>query len=66
MKVFVYVGSVDSAATIDGVDVILWKGSTVTLPENNEYVKSLIAQGFLIDPPAAAEKVEAVKLKGDK
>lgn len=58
MKDFIYVGSVDSAATIDEVDVIFWKGSTVTLPENNDYVKSLIAQGFLIDPPVTAETVK--------
>lgn len=63
MKDFVYVGSVNSAATIDGIDIIFWQGTTVSLPENNDYVKSLIAQGFLIDPPV---KVEAVKPKEAK
>ena len=58
MKVFVYVGPVDSAATIEQVDYLLWRGQTVTLPENNDYVLSMIAQGFLREPPKAEPKVE--------
>jgi hypothetical protein len=60
MKDFVYVGSVDSAATINGVDVILWKGKTVNLPEDNDYVKSLIAQGYL-EEVVAEKKTPAPK-----
>lgn len=58
MKDFIYVGGVDSSATIEGVDYLLWQGKTVSLPEDNDYVRSLIAQGFLTDPPVDFEEVE--------
>lgn len=51
VKKFTYRGP-NSSVTLkqaDGAeqDVILWNGSIVELPEDHEYVVSLLAQGFL-------------------
>jgi len=59
---FKYQGPTDSSVTlrIDGkdVDVVLFRGSTVELPDDHEYVKTLIALGYLApegDAPAEAQ-----------
>lgn len=58
---FKYQGPTDSSVTlkVDGqdMDVVLFRGSTVELPEDHEYVKTLIALGYLVlegDAPAVA------------
>lgn len=59
---FKYQGPTDSSVTlkVDGkdVDVVLFRGSTVELPDDHEYVKTLIALGYLVpegDLPAVAQ-----------
>ncbi len=59
---FKYQGPTDSSVTlkVDGqnVDVVLFRGSTVELPDDHEYVKTLIALGYLDsdgDAPAVAD-----------
>lgn len=59
---FKYQGPTDSSVTlkVDGqdVDVVLFRGSTVELPDEHEYVKTLIALGYLApegDVPAVAQ-----------
>ena len=56
---FKYQGPTDSSVTlkVDGqdMDVVLFRGSTVELPEDHEYIKTLIALGYLVlegDAPA--------------
>lgn len=65
MQDFIYTGPVNSAVTIDGVDTLLWKGKTVSLPQDNDYVKSMIAQGYLKEPEVVQpeKKLEIGKAK---
>lgn len=48
---FKYQGPTDSSVTLKvkgrDVDVVLFRGSTVELPDDHEYVKTLIALGYL-------------------
>lgn len=63
MKTYTYKGP-DSGITLQdketSTDVLLRNGRTVRLPEGNAAVKTLVAQGYLVEsaeaPPAAAEK----------
>lgn len=66
MKTYTYKGP-DSGITLQdketSTDVLLRHGRTVHLPEGNSAVKTLVAQGYLVEtaeppppPPAAAEK----------
>lgn len=48
-------------------DVLLWIGKEVELPAENEYVKSLVAQGYLklvSKPPAAISKSKKTEVEG--
>ncbi|MCK9514066.1 MAG: hypothetical protein M0R28_22945 [Pigmentiphaga sp.] len=47
MGKFIYKGPMSAATLGDGTDVILMNGKEVTLPDDNEWVKSLVAQGRL-------------------
>jgi len=57
-----YHGPTDSSVTlrVDGrdVDVLLFRGSTVELPQTHDYVQTLIALGHLVpvDEPTAPAK----------
>ena len=63
MKTYTYKGP-DSGITLQdketSTDVLLRNGRTVRLPEGNAAVKTLVAQGYLVEtaeaPPAAPEK----------
>lgn len=62
MGKFIYKGPMSAATLGDGTDVILMNGREVTLPDNNDWVKSLVAQGRLApvaDRPARAAKAPA-------
>lgn len=63
LKRYKYVGPVDSGATleVDGekIDVMLFRGHEVELPEGHEYTERLLAQKVLEEPPekqTAAER----------
>lgn len=64
MAKYIYTGPMSAATLRDGTDVILMNNREVTLPETNEWVKSLIAQGRLkpaSDKPARAARPVAPK-----
>ncbi len=72
---FKYQGPTDTSATLklDGhdIDVILFRGSIYTLPQDHEYIKTLIALGYLApegDTPAAAktQKTQATATPSNK
>jgi hypothetical protein len=59
MTTFTYQGPVDSGVTlvVDGkaTDVLLFRGRPVELPEDHEYVKTLLALGHLVPAQPVAE-----------
>lgn len=65
MGKYTYSGPMSAATLKDGTDVILMNGREVTLPDANEWVKSLVAQGRLTpvapDKPAPRAKAAAPK-----
>ncbi len=56
MGKFIYKGPMSAATLRDGTDVILMNGREVTLPDNNEWVKSLVAQGRLVSASGSQAK----------
>lgn len=60
---FKYQGPTDSSVTlkVDGqdVDVVLFRGSTVELPDDHEYVKTLIALRYLLPARGAPAVADA-------
>lgn len=66
MTMFKYQGPVDSSVTlkVDGQDrdVVLFRGQTVDLPEEHDYVQTLVALGHLQPAaPSAPGKVATVE-----
>jgi hypothetical protein len=63
---FKYQGPVDSSVTlkVDGQDrdVVLFRGQTVDLPEEHDYVQTLVALGHLV-PTAATTPSKAVTVE---
>jgi len=63
MQKFIYKGPINSGVSIDGVDYLLYQGKPITLPEDNDYVKGLVAQEYLeivIEKPVIAENINPV------
>lgn len=62
MKTYTYQGP-DSGITLQdkktSTDVLLRQGVTVELPEDNAAVKTLVAQGYLVEQPATAPAKKA-------
>lgn len=56
---YVYNGPVSGVTLEDGTEVMFFPGVEVELPETNEYVKTLVALGYL-------KQVEEVKATGKK
>ena len=46
-----YSGPLTGVTLDDGREVMLHTGSEVLLPASNDYVKSMVAQGFLTEVP---------------
>lgn len=62
MARYIYTGPMSAATLGDGTDVILMNNREVTLPEDNDWVKSLVAQGRLT--PAAKKAAPATANTG--
>ncbi|MGE4827817.1 hypothetical protein [Yersinia enterocolitica] len=43
MKKYLYCGPASGVTLSDGTEILLWPGKNVTLPENHEYVRTLVA-----------------------
>lgn len=54
MKAYTYSGPMSGVTLDDGREVLLHPNSAVELPEENEYVKTLIALGYLSEAPSSA------------
>ncbi|HWO57683.1 MAG TPA: hypothetical protein VNN55_08975 [bacterium] len=52
MKRFRYQGPVASVTLPGGLDVNFHPGAEVDLPEDNDYIRTLVAKGFLLPLPA--------------
>lgn len=52
MSRYIYNGPMSAATLKGGTEVILMKGRPVELPDDNSWVKSLVAQGLLTRAPA--------------
>ena len=44
---YLYEGPNSGVTLQDGTEVLLWNGKEVELPADNEYVKTLVALGYL-------------------
>lgn len=53
MATYTYRGPMSAATLPDGREVILIDGQTVELPEDNAWVKTLVARGHLTPDPAS-------------
>ncbi|WP_206186970.1 hypothetical protein [Yersinia massiliensis] len=51
MKVYRYSGPASGVTLSDGTETLLWPGKNVSLPENHEYVKVLVALKHLTPVP---------------
>lgn len=65
MKIYTYSGPLSGVTLDDGREVLLHPDSTVEMPEENEYVKTLEALGYLTEVitsvPAAMQPEETKK-----
>lgn len=58
MKEYRYSGPASGVTLSDGTEILLWPGKTVSLPEEHDYVKVLVALKHLtrylkrLNPPA--------------
>lgn len=62
-KTYTYSGPMSGVTLDDGREVLLHPQRTVELPEDNEYVKTLAALGYLTEAPASAGQPEKKKAK---
>lgn len=44
---YLYCGPASGVTLADGAEVLLWPGKAVALPEDHEYVKTLVALEYL-------------------
>ncbi|KFK91715.1 MULTISPECIES: hypothetical protein [unclassified Serratia (in: enterobacteria)] len=44
---YLYCGPASGVTLADGAEVLLWPGKAVALPEDHEYVKTLVALDYL-------------------
>ncbi|RNM00572.1 hypothetical protein [Dickeya undicola] len=59
MKNYRYTGPASGVTLADGTEVLLWPGKDVSLPQDNDYVKTLVALQHLTpidDQPVALAK----------
>lgn len=60
---YTYSGPMSGVTLDNGREVLLYPNSTVELPEDNEYVKTLAALGYLAEAPAPAAPPRETKKK---
>ena len=53
-KVYVYTGPLSGVSLRGGKEVMLHPGNEVTLPDDNEFVKTLVAMGRLKEAASAS------------
>ncbi|EQO45606.1 TPA: hypothetical protein QHZ16_005102, partial [Escherichia coli] len=51
MKEYRYSGPASGVTLSDGTEILLWPGKTVSLPEEHDYVKVLVALKHLTPVP---------------
>jgi len=57
---YLYEGPNSGVTLQDGTEVLLWNGKQVELPADNEYVKTLMALGYL-KPIQETKEVKKIK-----
>ncbi|AKH64910.1 MULTISPECIES: hypothetical protein [Photorhabdus] len=60
---YLYTGPASGVTLADGTEVLLWSGKTVDLPEQHDYVKTLIALQYLHPLSDTAKKYPEEKRK---
>lgn len=60
---YLYEGPNSGVTFQDGTEVLLWNGKEVELPADNEYVKTLMALGYLKPLQETQETKETKKTK---
>ena len=70
MNSYTYYGPLSGFTLANGQEVLLQNGQTVTLPAGSNYIKSLVAQGYLVLEKenvavSAATRAKNSKVKGD-
>jgi len=60
---YLYEGPNSGVTLQDGTEVLLWNGKEVELPADNEYVKTLMALGYLKPLQETQETKETKKTK---
>uniref|UniRef100_UPI0035C66224 hypothetical protein n=1 Tax=Serratia quinivorans TaxID=137545 RepID=UPI0035C66224 len=68
MKEYLYSGPASGVTLSDGTEILLWPGKNISLPENHEYVRTLVALNHLAPvseetQPASAPMSPALKRK---
>ncbi len=57
MKEYRYSGPASGVTLSDGTEILLWPGKTVSLPEEHDYVKVLVALKHLTPVPEPAHRL---------
>jgi len=68
MKEYLYSGPASGVTLSDGTEILLWPGKSHSLPENHEYVRTLVALNHLTPvseetQPTSASMPPALKRK---
>jgi len=66
MARYLYVGPNSGVTLQNGKEILLWNGKEVELPEDNEYVKTLLALGYVKPILETIETIETIETKKTK
>ncbi|EFD5400387.1 hypothetical protein JHU93_005107 [Escherichia coli] len=66
MKAYRYSGPASGVTLSDGTEILLWPGKTVSLPEEHDYVKVLVALKHLTPVPEETKPAGAPAVQSPK
>ncbi|HHE4632367.1 TPA: hypothetical protein ACPD79_003666 [Escherichia coli] len=66
MKAYRYSGPASGVTLSDGTEILLWPGKTVSLPEEHDYVKVLVALKYLTPVPEETKPAGAPAVQSPK
>ena len=66
MKAYRYSGPASGVTLSDGTEILLWPGKTVSLPEEHDYVKVLVALKHLTPVPEETKPAGAPAVQSRK
>lgn len=66
MKTYRYSGPASGVTLSDGTEILLWPGKNVPLPENHDYVRTLVALKLLTPVPDEIKPASTPVSQGQK